>query len=106
MDAVAPGLGADVVDGIADARRLPFTSAFASTIPTHHVDERIAGVRLLERNLAADRRNADAVAVSADSRDHALENPAGSARRSDLRAPEAQRVQEAIGRAPIVKMSR
>ena len=56
-----------------------------------HVDERIAGVRRLERDLAADGRDADAVAVVGDAGDHAFEQAARSGR---VERSEAQRVQQ------------
>ena len=45
----------------------------------HRVDQRVRGVRLVERALAADGRDADAVPVVADSGDRAAEVPVGRA---------------------------
>ena len=56
-----------------------------------HVDERVAGVRRLERDLAADRRNADAVAVTGDAGDDPFEQPPRPGR---VERPEAQRIHE------------
>src|SRR5439155_6862646 len=95
MDAVAAGLGADVVHRVSGAGRdtLDDLGRFRDA-EAEDVDERIARVRRLERDLAADGRNADAVAVSRDAGDDALDEPA-RARRVEL--AEAQRVQERDG---------
>ena len=55
------------------------------------VHQRIPGVRRAERNLAADRRNADAVAVTGDAGDDAFHEAAGPRR---VERPEAQRVHQ------------
>ena len=95
VDAVAAGLRADVVDRIADAggaaldERVGLRDAEAE-----HVDERIAGVRLLERDLAADRRDADAVAVAGDAGDDAFDDAAGARAVGTVERAEAQRVQQ------------
>ena len=76
VDAVAAGLRADVVDGVADARRHALDDVGRlRDAEAEHVDERIAGVGRLEGDLAADRRDADAVAVAGDAGDDAFEQP-------------------------------
>ena len=92
MNAVAPGLGADVIHGIAHAFRRALDDVVAMRdAEAQHVDERIAGIHLVEHDLAADGGNADAVAVAADAGDDALENPA---RQRRVERPEAQRVEQ------------
>src|SRR5690606_36084543 len=58
------------------------------------VDEWIAPVALVERHLAADRRDAAAVAVAADTGDDALDRPA---RARVCQRAEAQRVKQRDG---------
>ena len=70
----------------------------------HHVDQRVALVRGVEDELAADRRHADAVAVAADAAHDAVHEVARPRRRAGRRS--GARRGRAIGRAPIVKMSR
>ena len=92
MDAVAAGLGADVVDRVADAGRLALDDlVVARQAQAQHVDQRVAGVDLVEHDLAADGRDADAVAVAADAGHHALED---AARQRRVERAEAQRVQQ------------
>ena len=92
VDAVAAGLGADVVDGVADAAGRALDDVVVpGDAEAEHVDQRIAVVRLVEGDLAADRRDADAVAVAADAGDDAFEDAA--VERHVGRA-EAQRVQQ------------
>ena len=75
VNAVAAGLGADVVNGIARAARCALDDVLVpGDAEAEHVDERVAAVRLVECDLAADGRDADAVAVAADAGDDALEN--------------------------------
>ena len=50
------------------------------------VDERVAGVRRLEDDLAADGRDADAVAVAGDAGDDAFEQAARAAARRAIRS--------------------
>ena len=77
MDAVAAGLGADVVDGVAfPARGALDDVGMLRDAEAEDVDERVAAVRLVEGDFAADRRNADAVAVAADAGDDAREDAA------------------------------
>ena len=52
----------------------------------HHVDQRVALVRRVEDELAADRRDADAVAVAADARARRRRRGAASVRRTDRRS--------------------
>jgi hypothetical protein len=77
VDAVAAGLRADVVDGVADARRRALDDFVGSRDPeTEHVDERIARIAFVEGDLATHGRNADAVAVAGDTRNDAGHGPA------------------------------
>ena len=72
MDAVAPGLGADIDHRITDARRLGIEDAVgARDAHRHGVDQDVAIVGRIEIGLAADRRHADRIAVAADARHHA-----------------------------------
>jgi hypothetical protein len=88
---------------------LPGPGAAASVSPLleesdrHDVDERVALVGRVEDELAADGRDADAVAVAADAAHDAVDEVPGP---RVGRVAEAERVEDAIGRAPIVKMSR
>ena len=74
---VAAGFRADVEDRIADA---PGRAARELFVPQHaeteNIDERIAFEALVEINLAADGRDADAIAVMRDAGDDAGEEPA------------------------------
>ena len=56
-----------------------------------HVDQRVAGVALVEADLAADGRDADAVAVAGDAGDDAGERPAHE---RIVERAEAQRVEQ------------
>ena len=92
VDAVAAGLGADVVHGITRAAGRALDDVFVpGDAQAEHVDQRVAVVRLVEGDLAADRRDADAVAVAADAGDHALEDAAVE---RHLWRTEPQRVQQ------------
>ena len=92
VDAVAAGLGADVEHRVARALRRALDDVVdARDAEAQHVDERVAGIHLVEHDLAADGGNADAVAVAADAGDHALEDPPGERR---VERAEAQRVQQ------------
>ena len=92
MDAVAAGLGADVVDRVADAGGLPLDDVVvAGEAEAQHVHQRVAGVHLVEDDLAADGRDPDAVAVAADAGHHALEDAPGQRR---VERSEAERVQQ------------
>ena len=105
VDAVASGLGADVVHGVADAARASLDDRVVpGDAETEHVHERIAAVGLVEHHLAADGRNADAVPVSADAGDDA--RTGCGALRGSSSGPNRSESSSAIGRAPIVKMSR
>ena len=59
-----------------------------------HVDERIAGVALVERDLAADGRNADAVAVAGDAGDDAFDGPPRARAFGAVHVAEPQRVHQ------------
>ena len=96
VDAVAPGLRADVEHRVADAagaRRRRCRSP--STTPSAEgVDEDVAVVGRVEVDLAADGGDADAVAVAADARDHASSS---SRVRGCIGRAEAQRVEQRDG---------
>ena len=67
MNAVASGFGADVVHGIAGAGGRCLHDLFClCNAEAEDVDQRVASVALVERNLAADGWNSDAVAVPGD----------------------------------------
>ena len=61
---------------------------------------------VVERDLAADRRDADAVAVAGDAGDHAFDDAASARAVGTVERPKRSEFSSAIGRAPIVKMSR
>ena len=91
MNPVAPGLRSDIDDRIADPRRRRVENLVLLGDPHgHRVDQDIAVVRRVEIDLAADRRHADAIAVSADPRDHPREQ---MPRLGMIGPPEPQRVQ-------------
>src|SRR5262249_35258033 len=76
MDSVSPRLCTDVEHGIAD----PFSAGAEHAIPPHEthrhrVHERVACVFGCETNFAPEIGNAKAVAVPADPRDHAFDEP-------------------------------
>ena len=86
-DPVAAGERAVEDEEVADALRARGENALGGEeADAHRVHERVRRVRLVESALAADVRDADAVAVVADARDGALEMPVGRA--------EAQPVEE------------
>ena len=91
VDAVAPRLRADVNHGVAHARRGGVEdSVLRRDAHGHGVDQDVAVVRGVEVALAADRGNADAIAVGADAGDHAGDQMAGL---GVLGAAETQRVE-------------
>ena len=91
MDAVAPGLGADVEDRVADARGASVEDAIgARDAAGERVDQDVAVVAGVELHLAADGGHADAVAVAADAGDHAAEE---LRRARMIGAAEAERVE-------------
>ena len=95
MNPVASRLGADVIDRIADPGSAALHQRIGLDDPqAHHVDQRIAGVAVLERNLAADRRDADAVAVAGDAGNDAFHDAARSRTGRAVERSEAQRVEE------------
>ena len=92
VDAVAAGLGADVVDRVADAGGDALDDVgLLRDAEAEDVDQRVAGVGRLEDDLAADGRDADAVAVAGDAGDDAFEQAAGAGR---VEIAEAQRVEQ------------
>ena len=91
MDAVASGLCADVVDGVADSRGAALDQrAGLGDAQAQHVHQRIAGIHIVEGNLSADGGNPDAVAVAANTRDDARDDPpsAGAVRSVEAAKPE------------------
>ena len=95
VDAVAAGLGADVVHGVAGAAGRALDDVVVpGDAEAEDVDQRVAVVRLVEGDLAADRRDADAVAVAADAGDHAFEDAPVE---RHVRRPEPQRVEQRHG---------
>ncbi len=76
-DAVASGLRAEIDDGLADAGGLRIEDAVGAGEPDRHgVDQDVAVVARIERDAAADRRHAEAVAVAADARHDAADEMA------------------------------
>ena len=74
MDSVAPGLGADIDDRVAD----PGCGGIEDLVGIgdahgHRVDQDVAVIGLVEIGLAAHRRHADAVAIATDPGDDALD---------------------------------
>src|SRR5438105_6408838 len=93
MDAVSTGVGADEKEAVAGAFRAGSHQLVGPhQADAHRVDERVVGVAVLEVELAAHGRDPNAVAVTADARDHAFEVAAGGGQRA-----EAQRVEERDG---------
>src|SRR4029453_328477 len=95
MNAAAPGFRADVVHGVAQTARTTFDEpARLCDAQAQHVDERVPRIGRLEGDFAADCRNPDAVAVSGDARDHALENAARARSVLTVERSKSERVQE------------
>src|SRR5437667_512476 len=93
MNSVAPGVRPHQHQPVARAfGTRPHELVGADESDAHRVDDRVVRVAVLEVDLASDRRDADAVAVGADARDHALEVAARLRQR-----PEPQRVEEGDG---------
>ena len=70
VDAVAPGLRAEIDDRIADARRRRGEDRVPpGDADRHRVDEDVAVIAPMEADRAADRRHAERIAVAADPRD-------------------------------------
>ena len=74
VDSVPAGVGTDQQQSVAGSLR-PRAHQLVCTHEAyaHRVDQRVVGVAVLEIDLATDGRDADAVAVAADARDHAFE---------------------------------
>ena len=73
MNAVAPGLGADIDHGISRARRFGIKDLIAPHQPQRkRIHQRIARVTALELHLTADVGHAKAVAVRRHAADHAF----------------------------------
>ncbi len=97
-DAVAAGLGADQHDVVAGAAGDGAHDLVgAQQAGAHGVDQAVAVVAVLEVDLAADRGNAQAVAVEADAADHAVEQEALAGVLVAVDLAEAQRVERHAG---------
>ena len=120
VDAVAPGLRADVNHGIAFARSLGIENLIApDESQSERIHQRIAGVARLEFGLAAEVGHAKAVSIRSDAADHAFQDgmilvdvllrgrtvSVAAPARSDI-GPKRSESITATGRAPMVKMSR
>jgi len=91
-DPVTTGGGAEQHERVADAGRGAANQTVATGEPERHrVDEAVLLVRALEVDLAADRRDADRVAVVADAADGVVEQVPRAPR---ARLAEAQRVED------------
>ena len=78
MDAVAPGLRAEIDDRIPDPRRLGVENGIgARHAYRHRVDEDVAVVAAVEPHRPADCRHAERIAIAADAADDAGNQPAG-----------------------------
>ncbi len=92
MDAVAAGIGAGEEDDCAGLGRARREQRVGAGEPdTHRVDQRVAGVSVVELHFAADGRDAEAVAVAADAGDDVLEQIALA---RIVEAAEAQRIEQ------------
>ena len=79
MDAIAAGLGAEIDDGTAHARRLGVENRIgARDAHRHGVDEDIAVIARVEIHGAADGRHPEGIAIAADARHHAGHQMAGA----------------------------
>ena len=89
-DAVAPGLGAQIDDGHADARGRRIEDLVGiRQARRKRVDQAVAVIAGVETDLSADVRHAEGVAIGADPLDHALDQMRGL---GVIGAPEGQRV--------------
>ncbi len=95
---LAPPMPSRPVDDPSRIARFPGPSARARTsrsfgqdAETEHVDERVAAVRVVEHDLAADRRHPNRVAVAGDARNDALEEVPGA---GVVERAEAQRIHQ------------
>ena len=105
MDAVPPGLAADIHHRVADPAAADRKMRSARRDADRHgVDQRVAVVGRVEVDLAAHRRHADAVAVAADAAHHAVHHAPSCPGWSGL--PKRRALRLAIGRAPMVNTSR
>ena len=96
MDAVTPGLGADIDHRVAHAGGLGIENpVLGRDTHGHGIDQDVAVIALVEIATAADRGDADAIAVAADPGDHAGDEMLGL---GVVRAAEAKRVE--IGDGP------
>src|SRR5262249_44902007 len=92
VDAIAPGLRADVDDRVAHPGSGPPKNLVRRQHPGgENVHQAIAVVARVEGDLPADSRNADAVAVAGDPRHHSLEQVA---RLRMARIAKAQRIEQ------------
>src|SRR5690606_10968427 len=95
MDAVTAGARADGDDRVAGALRIRADQLVPAHVTDgHRIDERVAFIRVVEIDLAADVRDPDAVAVVADALDDTSEQPADARVR---KRAEAERVEYGDG---------
>jgi len=113
MNSVAAGFCADIDHGIADAFSFGKKNFFLlGDAESKSVDERILRIARLEADFAANRRDAKTISVTSDSANYAVEDAAvfrsvfftGVFACSDL--ADRSESKTAMGRAPMVKMSR
>ena len=114
VNAVASGFCADVDHRIAGAFGFGEEDVFtAGDAEGQRIDEGILRVAGFEDDFAADGGNAEAIAVVGDAADHAIEDAAILAAESGsvvlfpgMISPKRRESRIAMGRAPMVKMSR
>src|SRR6516164_2198884 len=95
MDAVTPGLGADIDHRVARPGRRRIKDPVGAGEPNaHRIDQDVAVIGRVELALAADGRHADTVAIAADSGDDAGEEMSGTL---ILGAAETQRIEDRHG---------
>src|SRR6516165_5763054 len=95
-EAMEAGTGAYVDDGIADSGGPRIANLLLPANPQgEDVYQRIAVVTGFKETFAADRRNAEAVSVMGDARNHTLKDaPVADARHRIIQAAEAQRIED------------
>ena len=92
VNAVAPGLGADIDDRVTRSGGGRIEDAVGAGEPdAHRIDQDVAVVGRVELAFAADRRHADAIAVAADAGDDAGHEMAGARM---VGAAKAQRIED------------
>ena len=104
-DPVASGGRAEQHGQVARTGRLAQHQPLRRQDPhAEHVDQRVLGVARVEGELAPDRRDPHRVAVARDAGHDALDQPL--LLRASVGSPKKRGSMTAIGRAPMVKMSR